>query len=243
VTGRQGGAGRPGGQGANLVWSALFVVAAVVGGLAAADITRESSLVAVLVSLLVAAIVVIALYRGLLDQARPEEESQDGLPRGVPPARRGGSGGAHRADHDSLTQPRQPAQPGAAQPGAVQPDAVKGGAVQPGAVRLVQSQPGGGWWEAHVPSASAQGHGPGSGSGSGDAPGPRPVALSRFLDQALIAQCPKCGAFAVDVDNRAAEWLFSCQECRQRWTWQPGRPWPAIHLRPEVRGRNDRPRA
>jgi hypothetical protein len=238
MTRPQGWAPRTGGQGANLVWSALFVVAAVVGGLAAADITRESSVVAVLFSLLVAAILVIALYRGLLDQAQPEGESEAGRSRGVPPARRGGgSGGAHRAgaEQGSPAQPRQPAQPGTAQPGTAQSGTAQPTAVQPGAVRLVQSQPGGAWWEGHVQPGSAQP--PGSGSGTR----PRPVALSHFLDQAIIAQCPKCGAFAVDVDNRAAEWLFSCQECEQRWTWQPGRPWPAIHLRPEARERNDRP--
>jgi hypothetical protein len=62
------------------------------------------------------------------------------------------------------------------------------------------------------------------------------VDLSQFLDRALIAQCPRCGAFGVDVDNRAAEWLFACQECRQRWTWRPGTAWPAVQIRPETRG-------
>jgi hypothetical protein len=207
--------GRTGGRDANLAWSVLFVVAAVVGGLAAADLTRESTVVAVLFSLLVAAIMVIALYRGMFDQARPEVESQAGQPRG-----------AHRAEQGP---PRQSAEPGAAQPGLVQP-----GPVQPGAVQLVQPQAGGSWWEGRAPAGAAQRPAP--------AAGRRPVPLSHFLDQALIAQCPKCGAFAVDVDNRAAEWLFSCQECRQRWTWQPGRPWPAVNVRPEARRRMDRPR-
>jgi hypothetical protein len=65
------------------------------------------------------------------------------------------------------------------------------------------------------------------------------VPLSDFLDQALIAQCPRCGSFRVGADNRAAEWLFGCEECGQRWTWQPGSPWPAVQVRPNARRRAD----
>jgi hypothetical protein len=69
--------------------------------------------------------------------------------------------------------------------------------------------------------------------------GPRSVPLSEFLDQALIAQCPRCGSFRVGADNRPAEWHFGCEECGARWTWQPGSPWPAVQVRPNARRRAD----
>jgi hypothetical protein len=221
----------------NLAWSALFVVASVFGGLAAADITHESSLIAVLFSLLVAIIMVILLYQGFLDE-RPGAERRLGgehrtapLPRqepaGVPAgqgrgAPLGGAGaGMHRSGGDgSQVSPRRAAE----------------SPVQPGVVKVVQPSGGGEWWQSHVAATSPA---PRSGPGAQPASRQRKVDLSQFLDQALIAQCPRCGAFAVDVDNRGPEWLFACLECPQRWTWQPGTPWPGVQVRPEARGRED----
>ncbi len=240
----QRGTGRPDDGGANLAWSGLFVVASVFGGLAAADITHESALVAAGFSLLVAVIMVLLLYQGFLDERpgagrrageerRPGEEhwpAGDPRPgaaaRQEPPGPPAGRGGAHRA------VPERPQPPVSRQP--LEPP------VQPGVVRVVQPPGGGNWWRDHVAATPPAGR---TGSPS-SAPRARPpkVDLTQFLDQAQIAQCPRCGAFALDVDNRAAEWLFACKECGQRWPWQPGTPWPGITVRPEERGRPDRSR-
>jgi hypothetical protein len=207
---------------ADLAWFALLIVASALGGLAAADITRESNFVAVAVSLLIAAILVFAHYQGFLDPRGPAREPPVGPPAGPTPDRPVDPG-MHRID------------PGATIPPSGQRP-VPDEPVKPGAVQLVQQQSsGGGWWEGHVTAPS--------GGRAAPSPGPRKVDLSQFLDQALIAQCPNCGAFKIDVDNRAAEWIFGCRECRRRWTWQPGRPWPPIQVRPNARGQTDRPRA
>lgn len=231
------GTGRPEDQGPNLAWSALFVVASVVGGLAAADVAHESAIIAVLFSLLVAAIMVILLYQGMLDgdpdpgrpsvPAAPGAGPAPGQARDMPAGHRV-AGGQHRYDssRDDFRDGMRPVAEPPTEP------------VRQGVVRVVQSQPGGnsggGWWEGHATARP---------SGRGASPAaPRKVDLTQFLDQALIAQCPRCGSFRVDVDNRASEWLFRCQECGQGWPWEPGTPWPAIQVRPEVRGRPNRPR-
>ena len=214
--------GGPDDSGTNLAWSGLFVVASVLGGLAAADITHESSLVAVLFSLLVAIIMVILLYQGFLDE-RPGEERRPGGEHRTAPLPRQEPAGAPRAPQAS---PRPAPEP----------------PVQPGVVKVVQPSGGGQWWQSHMAATSpADRTGTASGTASGGQPPARPrkVDLSQFLDQALIAQCPRCGAFAVDVDNRGPEWLFACLECGQRWPWQPGTPWPGVQVRPEARGRKD----
>ncbi len=226
----------PESRGADLAWSVLLVVASVLGGLAAADITHESSVVAVLFSLIVGAIMVVVLYSGLLDQRNPAAQRRAGPPAGHGP---GGPAPGHALPPAGGRLPGEATVPlGPRDDAHAGERATLDPPVQPAAVRLVQSQAGGDWWEEHV---AARSHGrPGRGSAQA---GPRKVDLSQFLDQAHIAQCPNCAAFRVDVDNRAAEWLFGCQQCGQRWTWQPGTPWPAIHVRPDARGRANRPRA
>jgi hypothetical protein len=209
-----GRARRPEGTEQNLAWSALIVVASVLGGLAAADVTHESTRVALLFSLLVAAIMVVALYQGLVDQRRSLNEQRGGLGPGGPVAdpARAITGGGHRLSTETAPPRRQPVLP-----------------VQPGVVQLVQRADSGAWWEGHTADRSAR--------PTGSAPAPRAADLSQFLDKALIAQCPNCGAFRIDVDSRrAAELAFGCQECRYQWTWQPGHPWPAIQVRPSARG-------
>jgi hypothetical protein len=232
------GTGRPEDQGPNLAWSALFVVASLLGGLAAADIAHVSAVVTVLVSLLVAVVMVILLYMGLLGQTRA------GSPGGlgdVPVGHRAGSpaGGQHR--HGAEMPPGLPGQSVHSQPrqAGAGPQTEPGVPARPVA-RLVQPPPGGqsdgeAWWQGHVADRAPE--------RTGSQPAPRAVSLSHFIDRAQIAQCPRCGAFRIDVDDRASEWLFECRECRQRWTWQPGTPWPDIQVRPEARGRPNRPRA
>jgi hypothetical protein len=218
---------RADGQGSDLAWAVLFVVASVIGGLAAADITHESPFVALGCSLLVAAIMVAAMYRGLLDRTSPPDNRQARRPyvdERRPPALPAGQGWA--ASHPAVPDP--PGGPRPARPPA--PDVP----VQPGLVRLVQPGASGAWWEGQT----AAGAGP-------QEPAPAavpPADLSKFIDKVLIAQCPNCGAFGVDVNDQAPELIFGCQECRHRWTWQPGQPWPVLRVRPSVRGRPGRRR-
>jgi hypothetical protein len=234
----------PGDNRRDLLWSALIIVAAVVGGLAAAAITNESTRVSVAVSVLIAAVVVLALYQGVFDRRQGAGRRRAGAGPGPggpgPGPGPGGSGpkgpAVARAPAADATgaerfgaETRPPGQHDGQPP-------VPGAPVQPGVVRLIQQPPpaGSAWWEEHqagTPDRRAARPAP-----------PRQVALSQFLDQTLIAQCPNCGAFRIDVDNRAPEWLFRCLECGQRWTWQPGQPWPPIEVRPNARGRTDRPR-
>jgi len=217
----------PGDKRPDLIWSALIVAASVLGGVAATDVCHEYTSYAVGVSLLVAAVLVFSLYIGWFDAMQPAPQDRGRPYPGAPPV-----GPGHTAEsrvppglsggvqHDGLTTPYEP---------------VREEPIQAGVVRVVQPSGARPWWDDH-----AQG---GSGRRGAGAPGPRAVDLSKFLDQALIAQCPNCGAFRVDYDNRAAVWGFRCQECRQEWTWQPGTPWPAIQIRPTARVRRPPPRA
>jgi len=206
-------------KGADLVWSAALVVTSVVGGLAAADITHESMGWALAVSLVVAAIGVVALYRGLLDDTGPAYGQHAGPPAGqsVP---------AGQAPHAAQPLPAGPGYDPAAGGARQEP-------VRPGLVQVVRQPGAPAWWDQQSPVPAA---------GRAAAP-PRPVDLSRFLGQALVAQCPHCGSFHVDFDNRAEPWAFWCHECRQQWAWQPGTPWPPIAVRPRARGRMRTPGA
>jgi len=221
--------GQTGDPGPNLLWSALFVAASLVGGLAAAELTHLHAWIAVLFSLLVALVMVILLYMGLLDDTRSGSRGAQGGE--APAGSRGGTpaGGQHRYP-GPVGSPSGP-------PPSVPEAAAK--PVEPGLAMLMQPEPGSqarggdGWWAGHMEARPRE--------RSASRPGPQRVDLAQFLDQALIAQCPRCGAFRIDADNRATEWLFRCKECSQGWTWQPGTPWPAVQVRPEARGRTNRP--
>jgi hypothetical protein len=70
---------------------------------------------------------------------------------------------------------------------------------------------------------------------------PHASDLSEFLGQVVIAQCPHCGAFRIDADTQAQDWLFACCGCAYQWSWRPGTPWPEVHVRPAERRRRGRP--
>jgi hypothetical protein len=70
----------------------------------------------------------------------------------------------------------------------------------------------------------------------------RPAAdLVGYLDSALVAQCPDCGAFGIEARRRqkSSRWGFRCESCEFTWHWQPGTPWPPVAVRP---GRRKQPR-
>jgi hypothetical protein len=78
------------------------------------------------------------------------------------------------------------------------------------------------WWN------SAQGA-PLPSAGAKRAPAPD---LSTYLASTFIAQCPRCGAFRLDI-RRARNGLdFRCESCDYTWTWQPGTPWPPVRVMP-----------
>lgn len=65
------------------------------------------------------------------------------------------------------------------------------------------------------------------------APLHRPAApdLTDYVASALVAQCPHCGGFRLDVVADRPGYAFGCGDCGMRWRWQPGTPWPAVVVR------------
>ena len=84
------------------------------------------------------------------------------------------------------------------------------------------------WWD------SAQGAPPPPSPGARRAPAPD---LSTYLASTFIAQCPRCGAFRLDIRQARNGWDFRCESCGYTWTWQPGTPWPPVRVMP--RGRKE----
>ena len=56
--------------------------------------------------------------------------------------------------------------------------------------------------------------------------------LSTYLASTFIAQCPRCGAFRLDIRRGRSGWDFRCEACENTWTWQPGTPWPPVRVMP-----------
>jgi hypothetical protein len=57
--------------------------------------------------------------------------------------------------------------------------------------------------------------------------------LSTYLASTFVAQCPRCGAFDLDIRPAGGSaWDFRCESCANIWTWQPGTPWPQVRVMP-----------
>jgi len=200
----------PDGWGRDLVWAALFLLAALVGGFAAADLrhvsTFRAATVSVLVTVVVTLVVHYALPRSAPDDVRPV--SQPTSPGGIEEPS-GQVAGGRRPNPSIRSAPDQVA-----------------------VVRLMEPQEPvtKSWWNHGEPTAAA-------GAAGTAAEVPVTPELSSYLDSALVAQCPNCGSFRMDTDQTAPEWRFRCQECQQIWAWRPGNPWPAIQVRPHLRKR------
>jgi hypothetical protein len=65
--------------------------------------------------------------------------------------------------------------------------------------------------------------------------------LSTYLASALIAQCPRCGAFKLDIRRAPAKWAFRCESCEHTWTWRPGTAWPQVRVAPRRRTQPNAP--
>ena len=75
----------------------------------------------------------------------------------------------------------------------------------------------------------AQGAAPAPSPGATRAPAPD---LSTYLASTFIAQCPRCGAFRLDIKQARSAWDFRCEVCGHTWSWQPGTPWPPVRVMP-----------
>jgi len=90
---------------------------------------------------------------------------------------------------------------------------------------------GGQWW--------AQGGTPTNNTRTAQPAGPGPP-LSTYVatGAALVAQCPNCGDFRLDVARGEPAYSFRCRNprCRNEWHWTPGTDWPAVVVRRNLTG-------
>lgn len=66
-----------------------------------------------------------------------------------------------------------------------------------------------------------------------DRTGPEPTRNGYAVDRAVVAQCPRCGDFRLDVNQDADAYAFHCRNpnCGHRWEWHAGAPWPTTVVR------------
>lgn len=67
---------------------------------------------------------------------------------------------------------------------------------------------------------------------------PAPPLSSYERESALIAQCPRCGEFRLDVSHAGGAYAFRCRNgsCGNTWSWTPGTPWPPVVVRRNLSG-------
>ena len=238
----------PGPSPAQLGWALLVIAAALIGGLAAATLVHTSLTIAVIVSVVAGGIAVLAAFRSPAQPAElrsgePAEEDFGSYPaprrRPPPPAQAAQPFRAQAVPPASFpAPPADPTAPVPITPGPAGTDGqARGGppAANQAVVQLlpIPSQPGSAerpdapWWD------SAQGA-PAPSPGAKRAPAPD---LSTYLASTFIAQCPRCGAFRLDIRRAPNGWDFRCEACEYTWTWQPGTPWPPVRVMP--RGRRE----
>jgi hypothetical protein len=70
---------------------------------------------------------------------------------------------------------------------------------------------------------------------AGSAP---PLSAYVAAGVALVAQCPNCGDFRLDVTRGEPAYAFRCgnPQCRHEWLWTPGADWPAVVVRRNLTG-------
>ena len=222
---------------AQLAWALLVIAAALIGGLAAATLVHTSLTIAVIVSIVAGGIAVLAVFRS---PARPPEPAARAGRRGRRPVPRSAPPAAASQQAPTAAPPTAPA-PALAetdgQPRGSLPAGLPGGGPPGGnqtAVQLLPLAPPPGnapdapWWD------SAQAAPPAPSQGAQRAPAPD---LSTYLASTFIAQCPRCGAFRLDIRQAGNDWDFRCAACAYTWTWQPGTPWPPVRVMP--RGRRE----
>jgi len=199
-------------------WALLVIAAALIGGLAAAALVHASLVIAVVVSLVIGAIGVVVLFRSPARSPELAASHPATMPRARPP----------RAAPPPESYPPDPVAP--ATP-VVADGLNRGGApaVNETVVQLLPLTPPGTagpadapWWDSAHPA-------PAPSAGAKRAPAPD---LSTYLASTFIAQCPRCGAFRLDIRRARSAWDFRCEVCGHTWTWQPGTPWPPVRVMP-----------
>jgi hypothetical protein len=92
-------------------------------------------------------------------------------------------------------------------------------------------QDGGQWWNKSAPSVAAAGN-----RNNRQAP-----TLASYVAEgsALVAQCPNCGDFRIDVQRADPAFAFRCRNprCGEEWRWTPGTAWPPVVVRRNLTGR------
>ena len=202
-------------------WALVVVAAAVIGGLAAATLVHASLVIAVVVSLVIGAIGVVVTFRSPARSPELTAPHPATMPRAWP----------SQAVPPPESYPPDPVAPVAPATPVVADGLNRGGApaVNETVVQLLPLTPPGSagpadapWWD------SAQGA-PAPSAGAKRAPAPD---LSTYLASSFIAQCPRCGAFRLDIRRARSAWDFRCEVCSHTWSWQPGTPWPPIRVMP-----------
>jgi hypothetical protein len=226
--GRRGsGPAGPGQQGpgqrgpAQLGWALLVIAMAVIGGLAAATLVDASLLIAVIVSVIIGAVGAVVLFRSPAREPEPTGPRTATMPRThpAPPT---------RATPTPDSYPPDPVAPVTAQAPVAAGGLNRGGApaVNETVVQMLPLGTEGSadapWWDAAQPA-------PAPSAGAKRAPAPD---LSTYLASTFIAQCPRCGAFRLDIRRGRNSWNFRCEACENTWTWQPGTPWPPVRVMP-----------
>lgn len=222
--GRRGpGPAGPGQQGpAQAGWALLVIAMALIGGLAAATLVDASLLIAVVVSVVIGAIGAVVVLRSPAREPELTGPRTATMPRAHPrpaPSRPGTSTGAAPPTE---AYPVDPVAPGGA-------DGLNRGGAPAVNETVVQMLPLGTegsadapWWDSAHPA-------PAPSAGAKRAPAPD---LSTYLASTFIAQCPRCGAFRLDIRRGRSGWNFRCEACENTWTWQPGTPWPPVRVMP-----------
>ena len=202
-------------------WAVLVIAMALIGGLAAATLVDASLLIAVIVSVVIGAVGAVVVFRSLVREPDPTGPRTATMPRAhpAPPT---------RATPAPDSYPPDPVAPVTAQAPVVADGLNRGGAPAVNET-VVQMLPLGTegpadapWWDSAQPA-------PAPSAGAKRAPAPD---LSTYLASTFIAQCPRCGAFRLDITRGRSGWNFRCEACENTWTWQPGTPWPPVRVMP-----------
>jgi rubredoxin len=209
-----GGHGRPGSS-PQLLWALPVLVAALIGGLAAAALVHVSLAIAVPVSVGIGA---VAFFVAVRWPGQPVAGADQ--PEGRPV-------GSHRTPPRPVTgvSPVPAPAPASSAPTASSAALRPQGTPSDTVVQLLPVSPGAEapWWDA------AQGGPPAASAAARRAPAPD---LSSYLASTIIAQCPNCGAFRLDFRRARHGWDFRCESCRHTWTWRPDTPWPPVRVAP-----------
>ena len=198
-------------------WALLVIAMALIGGLAAAALVNASLVIAVVVSVVIGAVGAVVVFRSPARQPELTAPRTATMPRAHP-----------RPAPSSDSYPPDPVAPVTAQAPVVADGLNRVGApaVNETVVQMLplgtESPADAPWWDSAHPA-------PAPSAGAKRAPAPD---LSAYLASTFIAQCPRCGAFRLDIRRARSGWDFRCEACENIWTWQPGTPWPPVRVMP-----------